>query len=164
MRKVLLVLIGFSMLALFSAGGAAAQQTSTPSSGAPMLMNVDKLKGSDVVDPNGNKLGSVENVALDLSTGKISYIVVDRGLGKNLIPVPYGMFGLMRNEKLVLNVDKARLAQAPNFGRFSQPNWADRRFGRQVTNFWGSEPTGTMAGTGMQGSPSQPAPMGMQNR
>ena len=82
MRKVLLVLIGFSMLALFSAGGAAAQQTSTPSSGAPMLMNVDKLKGSDVVDPNGNKLGSVENVALDLSTGKISYIVVDRGWGR----------------------------------------------------------------------------------
>ena len=51
MRKVFLVLIGFSMLALFSAGGAAAQQTSTPSSGAPMLMNVDKLKGSDVSRP-----------------------------------------------------------------------------------------------------------------
>ena len=90
--------------------------------------------------------------------------MLDQGLGKNLVPVPYGMFGLMRNEKLVLNVDKARLAQAPNFGRFSQPNWADSRFSRQVTNFWGSEPTGTMAGRGMQGGSSQPAPMGMQNR
>ena len=86
MRKVLLVLIGFSMLALLSAGGAAAQQTGMPSSGAPMLMNADKLKGSDVVDPNGNKLGSVENVALDLGTGKISYIVRRSGAGEEPDP------------------------------------------------------------------------------
>jgi sporulation protein YlmC with PRC-barrel domain len=164
MRKVVVLMIASSVLALLFAGGAIAQQRGMSSSDNQMLINADKLKGSDVVNPQGDKLGTVQNLALDLTNGKISYVVVDPGFGKNLVPVPYGMFGLMKNEKLVLNLDKARLAQAPGFGRYSQPNWSDSNFDQQVAGFWGMEPTGVMTGRATEGRGAQPTPMGSQSR
>lgn len=128
-----------------------------------LIARADRLKGSAVVTPQGQNLGKVDHVALDLQNGKISYIAIDVGAGNKVVPVPYSMFGVLRNDQLVLNMDKNRLNQAPGFSRGSQPNWADANFRDGVAGFWGTPPSGIMTGQA-PGTTSQPAPMGSRQQ
>jgi sporulation protein YlmC with PRC-barrel domain len=132
--------------------------------GQNLVAKADKLKGSEVVNTQGQKLGKVDSIGLDLQSGKISYVAVEPEKGNKLVPVPFNMFGVLRNQQLVLNVDKDRLDAAPSFGKNSQPNWANTYWTQQVANYWGAAPSGIMVGqassTGTGATSQQPTPMG----
>ncbi len=160
-------IIGLLLATTLTFDVAVAQENrAAQSSGEDMIVHSDQLKGSDVVNPQGEKLGTVNTIALDLSNGRISYVVVDPGMGHNLIPVPYNAFGVMQNQQLVLDVNKARLEQAPDYAKSSQPNWADHSFDQRVASFWGKAPAGLMKeGQATPGAtPSEATPMGSQQQ
>ncbi len=168
--KTLTILMALVMVAI-SGSIFAAQQSATSSQGQQestssqqgVLAKADSLKGTGVVDPNGQNLGKVESVTLDLVSGKISYVTVDPGRGDKLVPVPYDMFGVMRDKRLILNVDKNKLDAAPSYAKSSQPNWANQQWGQQVADFWGKGPSGIATGQASpspQASSQQPATMG----
>jgi len=141
----LIVLTLLWSVSLFAQQGQQAASGQSSGSNQMLITQADSLKGSDVKNERGEKLGTVESVSLDLANGKISYVVIDPGSGSNLIPVPFDMFGVTRGKTLVLKMDKNRFAQAPSYAKKSQPNWADAGWTNWVSNFWGTAPSGVLA-------------------
>ncbi len=139
------------------------QQQARTQAQLDVIANADKLKGTKVINNQGQDLGKVDHVALDLQNGRISYVALDVGSGKGLIPVPYNRFGVMRNQQLVLDTTKDRLSQAPSFAKGRQPNWNDQNFAQSVSSYWGSAPSGIVtAQAPASPTSSQPIPMSQQ--
>lgn len=176
--KNVLFLFGFLMLTLVCVTGLFAQQSQQSQdqqagSSQLLIAKADALKGTDVTNEKGEKLGKVDSVNLDLSTGKISYVAIDPGSGDRRVPVPFDMFGVTRGKKLILRMDKNRFGQAPSYPKDKQPNWADAGWTNWVSSFWGMAPSGVMtaqAGGQQQAVPSsgaqqrQPQQMGAQQQ
>ena len=43
------------------------------------LIAADKVEGTNVYNPKGDKLGSIENVMIDKTSGKVAYAVMSFG-------------------------------------------------------------------------------------
>ena len=50
----------------------------TPPTGAPMISS-DRVEGTAVYDPSGNRLGSVETLMIDKVSGHVEYAVLSFG-------------------------------------------------------------------------------------
>lgn len=57
---------------------------------ASSVISSDKVQGTKVYNPNGDKLGSVESLLLDKLTGKVRYAVMEfggfLGMGTDVYP------------------------------------------------------------------------------
>jgi hypothetical protein len=58
------------------------------------LIASDRVEGTAVRRPNGERIGHVERLMIDKITGSVSYAIVSfggfLGLGANLLPLPWG--------------------------------------------------------------------------
>jgi sporulation protein YlmC with PRC-barrel domain len=109
------------------------------------------LTGMAVKNTANEKLGDVKDIVLDLTTGKISYVVLSvggfLGIGDKLIAVPPSAFTLApTGDGLVLDADKAKLHAAPGFVQTSWPNVNDP----SLTTYWRTDRDAV--GTGSSGT------------
>lgn len=107
----------------------------------PNFLSASTLNGDDVVNPQGETLGNLKDIMLDINTGKISYAVLSFGgvfgLGDKLFAVPWSALRIDGdNKNLVLNVSKDRLKDAPGFDKDHWPNFADPTFGRTLSDYY----------------------------
>lgn len=107
----------------------------------PHFLSASTLTGDDVVNPQGESLGNVKDIMLDTTTGKITYAVLSfggvLGLGDKLFAVPWSALRIDgENKKVVLNVPKDRLKNAPGFDKDHWPNFADPTFGRTISDYY----------------------------
>lgn len=108
------------------------------------------LKGSDVVGMDlhntaDEDLGEIEDLMIDLNSGRIGYAVLSFGgvLGVNekLFAVPWQTLKMnSEGDKFVINVQKDKLANAPGFDKNNWPNMADLNWSKDVHAFYGSDP------------------------
>jgi sporulation protein YlmC with PRC-barrel domain len=81
----------------------------------------NKLIGKEVLSSDNQKLGKLENIIVDLDSGKILYTVIGSGgvlgAGEKKFAVPPRAFNEVANENISLKVDKARFQGAPQFTR-----------------------------------------------
>ena len=109
------------------------------------------LIGMEVKNPQGEKLGDIKDLVLDLKSGKISYAVLGvggfLGLGEKLMAVPADAFQVNQQDgTLTLNADKAKIEAAPGFAATNWPRVDDPNL--EARTFWmGDEATGAPAGT-----------------
>lgn len=103
-------------------------QVAEPSWSGPItkMNKASKLIGMDVHNAQNQKLGSIEDLALDLQSGKIGYAVLSvggfLGLGDKYIAVPIDQLRPAPNgDGLVLNVDKSQIQNAPGFAKTEWP-------------------------------------------
>lgn len=99
------------------------------------------LIGDKVESPQGESLGDLKEIMLDTDNGKISYAVLSFGgvfgLGDKLFAVPWNALRIDRaNKKLILNVSKERLKDAPGFDKDNWPNFADQSFAQTVGSYY----------------------------
>lgn len=94
-----------------------------------------KVSGTDVYSLEGEHIGSIEDVMLDKSSGRVAYAVLSfggfLGLGTRHFPLPWEM--LRYDTTLggyVVKIDKAKLEGAPVI----EEGWVDRR--RMVDDYW----------------------------
>lgn len=95
------------------------------------LEEVDDVRGADVYGVNDEKLGTIDDVIFDHSTGEIRYIVLKTGaiMGKRyMVPAnriePYGN----HDDKFYAELDKERLEMLPEFNDDtlkSESQWSD---------------------------------------
>ena len=81
-------------------------------------MRSDELVGTKVRSPQNEALGSIDDLVMNLQTGKITYLVIARGgifgIDEKLVPVPWIDFKVTPNVKLlVLDATKDTLEAAP---------------------------------------------------
>jgi sporulation protein YlmC with PRC-barrel domain len=111
----------------------------------PALMGADTLVGNDVYNGQGEDLGDVKEIMLDMSTGRVSYAVLSfggiLGMGKKLFAVPWDALTLDTvNKRFTLNVKKDRLENAPGFDKGSWPNMADQTWAKGIHDYYGTKP------------------------
>jgi sporulation protein YlmC with PRC-barrel domain len=155
-------------LCVATAGWMVARAQETPSTGAnqpqqqpattttpdqPLKMNrCSQLIGTTVENPQGDKLGKIDEVVVDFEKGRVSYCVlsVEHKLfaTPKYLAIPLAALQPSADgSRLILNADKDKVAQAQGFDR---DNWPS------VTNpAWGAQPFWTPQKTPMSVLPDQ---------
>jgi len=109
----------------------------------PSIMGADTLIGDGVVNAGEEDLGDIKEIMLDMQTGQVAYAVLSfggfLGIGEKLFAVPWSALHLDTvNERFVLNVDKARLKNAPGFDPGAWPDMSDVNWAKQIHTFYGT--------------------------
>jgi sporulation protein YlmC with PRC-barrel domain len=120
-----------------SGGTGIAQERSAGATRDVRLGRVEKasdLIGMEVQNYEGEKLGKVAEIAVDLETGRIVQVILSTGgflgLSVMLVPVPPGALHQDAAKKVIhLKADKAKLKAAPWYG---MSNWADLGQSNQI--------------------------------
>ena len=112
----------------------------------PELMGADTLNGNDVYNQNGDDLGDIKEIMLDMRTGRVSYAVLSfggfLGMGDKLFAVPWRALILDTvNKRFTLNVEKDRLESAPGFDPDKWPNMADATWAEGIHAYYGTTPS-----------------------
>jgi sporulation protein YlmC with PRC-barrel domain len=112
---------------------------------APQILSATTMIGNHVTNPAGERLGKIEEIMLDRSTGHIAYAVLSfggfLGMGNKLFAVPWSALELnTRDHTFSLDVDKERLENAPGFDKDNWPRSPDRAFVDSVYSYYEVEP------------------------
>ena len=108
----------------------------------PEIMAASSFEGETVINPQGETLGEIEEIMLDVRSGRIAYAVMSvggfLGIGEKYFAVPWRAFTMDTDEKaFILDVDKERLMKAPGFDKDHWPAMADQRWAGQVHSYYG---------------------------
>ncbi len=111
----------------------------------PDVMAADTLQGDDVINLQGDKLGSIEDIMLDVASGRVAYAVLSfggiLGMGDKLFAIPWSALALDADRKcFVLDVSKDRLEKAPGFDKDHWPSMADQNWASQVYAYYNQQP------------------------
>jgi sporulation protein YlmC with PRC-barrel domain len=126
--------------------GARIEGSPEPSAGpGPRVMSSSTLEGNAVMNRQGDKLGTIEEIMLDVSTGRVAYAVLAAGgflgIGDKLFAIPWQALTLdTDNEAFILDVDKERLENAPGFDKDHWPAMADQRWASDLHTYYGTQP------------------------
>jgi len=129
-----------------SSRGAAIINTVADSNGpGPEVMAADTLEGDEVINREGEKLGEIQHIMLDVPNGRIAYAVLSSGgflgMGDKLFAIPWTALTLDADRKcFILDVDRNRLEAAPGFDKSSWPQMADLTWATSVHQYYGQRP------------------------
>lgn len=103
---------------------------------------VEKIKGSKVINLKGETLGKIEDLIIDIDTGRIVYAVLESGgvlgFGDKLFPVPWESLGALPSEGIFfLNQSKEQMEKAPAFNKNKLPDMADMQWGEDTFRHYG---------------------------
>jgi sporulation protein YlmC with PRC-barrel domain len=109
------------------------------------VMSAGTLTGDRVRNSAGEDLGKIEEIMLDVPTGRVAYAVLSYGgflgLGNKLFAVPWQALTLNESDhEFILDMDQNRLENAPGFDKDEWPDMADPTFGSQIHEYYGSKP------------------------
>lgn len=109
------------------------------------VMSAGTLAGDRVRNSAGEDLGKIEEIMLDVPTGRVAYAVLSfggfLGMGNKLFAIPWQALTLdEREHEFILNVDKNQLENAPGFDKDNWPDMADRTWGSQIYSYYGRTP------------------------
>ncbi|MCW7540261.1 PRC-barrel domain-containing protein [Aquabacterium sp. A7-Y] len=100
------------------------------------------LIGKSVRNLQGEHLGEVRDLVLDVNNQRVHYAVLSfggfLGLDHRLFAYPIALFQSSGpGKELLLNLDRDQLRKAPGFSREHWPDWADKRYRSAVANHFG---------------------------
>ena len=109
---------------------------------ASTVMWASPLFDYRVYSHEGEKLGDVKDFMLDVRSGKVLYALLSFGaivgMGEKVFPVPWDALTVdVEHERVVLNVAKTGLQDAPGFHKNSSPNIADASWVREIHLYYG---------------------------
>lgn len=110
----------------------------------PML-SAKSLIGTEVVNLHGEKLGKLEELMIDLDTGRVGYAVLSfggiLGFGDKLFAVPWGSLTVdQKHETIVMDAHKDLLAKAPGFDKNNWPKTPNGQWVHDVYRYYRQEP------------------------
>ena len=114
----------------------------------PKVLSAGTVTGDSVVNRQGEDLGKIEEIMLDIDEGRVAYAVLSfggfLGIGDKLFAVPWKALRLdAGKDRFILDTPKEKLEKAPGFDKSDWPNFADRSFGQQIHDhyavpaYWG---------------------------
>ncbi len=110
------------------------------------------ISNLDVTNASGEKLGNIEDLMIDLQSGRIAYAVLSfggfMGMRNKLFAIPWELLCLdnkwnyqdIYRQRIVFNVPKEKLEQAPGFDRDNWPREPDKNWLKDVYSYYGCAP------------------------
>ncbi|SFB73879.1 PRC-barrel domain-containing protein [Polaromonas sp. OV174] len=108
---------------------------------ASSIISSDKVNGTNVYNPTGEKLGSVDCLMIDKLSGKVRYAVMEfggfLGMGTERYPLPWETLKYDTSKGgYVVSLVKDQLENAPRYERDTAPEYTDE-YGRRVHDYYG---------------------------
>jgi sporulation protein YlmC with PRC-barrel domain len=105
------------------------------------VLSAQSLIGDEVRNLENQMLGRIEDIMIDVPTGRVAYAVLSfggvMGMGDKLFALPWqGLRVDDRRRQVIVDVDKAHLRQAPGFDKNDWPDMADLSWSNRVHGFW----------------------------
>jgi sporulation protein YlmC with PRC-barrel domain len=115
-------------------GGLAADETHR-------LISSDKVEGTSVYNPKGERLGKVDHLMIDKFTGQVAFAVMSfggfLGIGEKYYPLPWKMLRYdTRLEGYIVDLDRNKLENAPSYTSTDTPDWSDRSYTARIDEYW----------------------------
>jgi hypothetical protein len=119
-----------------------------PSSGAASerapahpLIPAGRVNGTAVYGTGGEKLGHVEDVAIDKLSGQVAYAILSfggfLGVGERYHPVPWSLLTYDTDRRgYVIPCGKAELEDAPSFHADELSGWEDTHDRQAIYNYY----------------------------
>ena len=111
----------------------------------PAALSASTLTGDKVRNHDGDKLGQLEEIVIDLEPGRVNYAVLSSGgllgLGDKLFAVPWDLLTVdTENKEIIVDIPKETLENAPGFDQDNWPDVHDRSWVGDVYRYYGREP------------------------
>jgi sporulation protein YlmC with PRC-barrel domain len=111
----------------------------------PSVLSASSITSDKVVNDAGEHLGKIEDLMIDLESGRIAYAVISFGgfigAGDKLFAVPWEAFQIsFHDKKFILNVPKEDLKMAPGFDKNHWPEAADNSWLQEVYEYYNCTP------------------------
>jgi hypothetical protein len=109
------------------------------------LISATKVAGTPVYNRHGERLGTVEEVMLDKRSGQVAYAVMGfggfLGIGERYHPLPWPMLRYdVEVGGYLVDIGREQLEAAPSYAATEEVDWADRNWGKQVSDYYGIRP------------------------
>ena len=111
----------------------------------PLVLTSSSICSDHVKNPAGEDLGKIEDLMIDLHSGRIAYAVLSFGgflkMGNKLFAIPWEALTVDTVKKeFVLHVSRTLLENATGFDKDNWPNMADPTFGTALYRHYGLKP------------------------
>jgi len=109
------------------------------------VLSASTLAGDAVKNSTGEDLGKVDEIMIDIPTGRVAYAVLSFGgilrMGNKLFAIPWDALRVDEDQKcFILDVDRLTLENAPGFDKDNWPDMADVSWGTQIHSYYGRKP------------------------
>ncbi|MFM0365527.1 PRC-barrel domain-containing protein [Paraburkholderia sediminicola] len=111
----------------------------------PDIMAAATLDGNRVMSSDGEHVGKISDIMLDVRNGRIAYAVLSEGgflgVGSNLHAIPWSALTLDTDEKwFVVDITAQRLKDDPGFNKDHWPTMADAKWGASTYSYYNRQP------------------------
>jgi len=108
-------------------------------------LGASTLKNDKVVNLSGDEIGKIEELMIDVTTGRVAYAVLSfggfLGVGAKLFALPWSALTVDETKKrFVVNVTKESLDKMPGFDKEHWPDLSDLEYATGVYRQWGATP------------------------
>jgi sporulation protein YlmC with PRC-barrel domain len=109
------------------------------------VLSASTLAGDRVRNSAGEDLGKVNEIMIDISSGRVAYAVLSfggfLGMGDKLFALPWSVLTVDEDKKcFVLDIDKKMLEKAPGFDKDRWPDMADNTWSTAIYSYYGTKP------------------------
>jgi hypothetical protein len=106
------------------------------------LISADKVSGTAVHTPAGEKVGTIESVMIDKTSGHVEYAVLAfgglLGMGKERRALPWEVLNYDTSQgAYIVNIDPKMLKDAPDYAEDEDISvWSDPEWRRRVDDYY----------------------------
>jgi sporulation protein YlmC with PRC-barrel domain len=108
-------------------------------------LSASTLAGDPVVNSRGESLGKIEDLMIDLDSGRVAYAVLGfggfLGIGNKFFAVPWQALRVDQDShNIVFDIDKERLEDAPGFEKDNWPDMSDLTWRNEIYQYYNVKP------------------------
>lgn len=103
------------------------------------------LIGDKIKNREGETLGTLKEIMLDIQSGRIAYGVLESSsflqMNNKLLAIPFRAFTINESDHtLVLDVNKETIKNAEGFDKNNWPDFASQEWAQRTHSYYGYEP------------------------
>jgi sporulation protein YlmC with PRC-barrel domain len=139
----------------------AAMRTGEQQAAVQQIIDTGDLEGRDVVDAQGEKIGTIDAVIIGKS-GELEYVILSYGgflgFGEKLVPIPWqALQPAAEEDSYMVNINKEAVKNAPRYGRGAdQPDFQNPEYQQQVHGYYTKPLIGVGEGSAARPGTQQP--------